>query len=305
MPLSAPADYITSGCDLQLMALTPRRRHKCSVLGAIALIGLALIVSDQVAAQSTVPDAPSAVVGLAAIDPLGNFEADPPDAPPHSSFRQLVRRGLKDQREIYTAPFRRSAVKWDIAVIAVTGGLIAADRHISGQISSSHLNVSRDISDAGLYGALGAVGASWLSGAVTDNAHARETGFLGAEALANSAAVYAVINVITGRQRPLEGNGKGHFFQNNTLDSSFPSGHAILTWSGAAVLAHEYPKSWVKWLAYGTATAVSVTRVTGKEHFPADVVVGSTFGYLIGRHIFRSHCKPGLSAACEIPSHTP
>ena len=257
------------------------------------------------AAQSTLPDAPSAVVGLAANGPLGNFEADSPDAPPHSSFGQLVRRGLKDQREIYTAPFRRSAVKWDIAVIAVTGGLIAADRHISGEISSSHINVSRDISDAGLYGALGAVGASWLSGAVTDNAHARETGFLGAEALANSAAVYAVINVITGRQRPLEGNGKGHFFQNNTLDSSFPSGHAILTWSGAAVLAHEYPKPWVKWLAYGTATAVSVTRVTGKEHFPADVVVGSTFGYLIGRHIFRSHCKPGLSAACEIPSHTP
>ena len=305
MPLSAPADYITSGCDLQRVALTPRRPHKRCVLGAIAVVGLALIVSDQVAAQSTVPDAPSAVVGLAANDGLGNFEADAPDAPPHSSFGRLVRRGLEDQRQIYTAPFRRSAVKWDIAVIAVSGGLIAADRHISGEISSSHLNVSRDISDVGLYGTLGAVGASWLSGAVTHDAHARETGFLGAEALANSAAVYAVINVITGRQRPLEGNGKGHFFQNNTLASSFPSGHAILTWSGAAVLTHEYPRPWVKWLAYGTATAVSVTRVTGKEHFPADVVVGSTFGYLIGRHIFRSHCKPGLSAACEISRHTP
>ena len=26
--------------------------------------------------------------------------------------------------------------------------------------------------------------------------------------------------------------------------------------------------------------------------------VGSTFGYLIGRHIFHSHCQVGLSAAC-------
>jgi len=29
------------------------------------------------------------------------------------------------------------------------------------------------------------------------------------------------------------------------------------------------------------------------------VVVGSTLGYLIGRHIFPAHCKVGLSAACS------
>ena len=282
---------------MQPASLTLARRGKRH-LGAAAVIGIALLMPNQIAAQSGLLDAPSAVVSHMADNTT--FDGDPPDASSHSSFGQLVKRGLEDQRQIYTAPFHRSALKWDFVIVAATGSLIAADRHISGDISSSNLNLSRDISDVGLYGTLGAVGVSWLTGAATHNAHAEETGFLGAEAIANSAALYAVINVISGRQRPLEDSGKGHFFQNNTLSSSFPSGHAILTWSGAAVLAHEYPKPWVKWLAYGTATAVSVTRVTGKEHFTADVFVGSTFGYLIGRHIFHSHCKPGLSPACPV-----
>jgi hypothetical protein len=42
----------------------------------------------------------------------------------------------------------------------------------------------------------------------------------------------------------------------------------------ASVLAHEYPQPWVQFLAYGTPATVSVTRVTGLEHFPADVAVG-------------------------------
>jgi hypothetical protein len=44
------------------------------------------------------------------------------------------------------------------------------------------------------------------------------------------------------------------------------------------------------------AAAVSVTRFTSLQHFPSDVVVGSTLGYSIGRHIFHAHCKAGLSA---------
>jgi hypothetical protein len=56
---------------------------------------------------------------------------------------------------------------------------------------------------------------------------------------------------------------------------------------------------WVEWLTYGTATAVSVTRFTSLQHFPSDVVVGSTVRYLIGRHIFHEHCKAGLSAICK------
>jgi hypothetical protein len=59
----------------------------------------------------------------------------------------------------------------------------------------------------------------------------------------------------------------------------------------ASVLAHEYPQPWVQFLAYGTAATVSVTRVTGLDHFPADVAVGGVFGYFIGQHIFHAHSR--------------
>ncbi len=304
MPLTDTGDYITLSCDLQHATWIAGRRAKIRGLLPMVVVCLVLWLSCRARAQSSLPDAPSAV-GRQAWADTHHDGGHPTRSSSHGSFHRLVERGLEDQREIYTAPFHRSALKWDIAVVAVTGGFIAADRHISGALSSDHLNVSRDISSVGLYGTMGAVGAAWFTGVTTHNPHAEETGYLGAEAFANSAVVYALMNVISGRQRPLEDSGKGHFFQNNTLDSSFPSGHAIIAWSGAAVLAHEYPKPWVKWLAYGTATAVSVTRMTSKQHFPADVVVGSTFGYLIGRHIFRAHCKPGLSAACEFTGQRP
>ena len=215
------------------------------------------------------------------------------------SLKSAVRRFGKDQVEIYSAPFHRSNLKWDALFLVGTGVLIATDRHAAGAISNDHINVSRDISSVGLFGTSAAAGALLLSGLVTHNDHARETGVLSAEALVNTVPIYVGLQFITGRERPNAGTGNGRFWRDNALSSSFPSGHALFTWSMASVIAHEYPRPWVKWLAYGTATAVSVARFTGREHFPSDVAVGSVIGYLVGRHIFNAHCRQGLSEACH------
>jgi len=232
----------------------------------------------------------------------GTTSADPQSTQSRSSdgaFKRAFRRFGKDQEEIYSAPFHRSNLKWDALFLAGTGVLIATDRQASRALSSDHVDPSRNISNVGLYGTSAAAGVLWLSGLATHNEHTRETGALSAEAFANAVPVYAGLQLITGRERPIEGTGNGRFWHNNALNSSFPSGHALFTWSMASVIAHEYPRPWVKWLVYGTATAVSVTRFTGREHFPSDVVVGSVVGYLIGRHIFQAHCKQGLSQGCH------
>jgi membrane-associated phospholipid phosphatase len=139
----------------------------------------------------------------------------------------------------------------------------------------------------------------FLSSLKTQDDHARETGILAAEAFGNTAALVGVMQLTAGRERPTEGNGNGRFWQNNALSSSFPSAHSSFTWALASVVAHEYPKPWVRWLVYGGATTVSVTRVTGLRHFPSDVEVGGVFGYLIGQQIFKAHCVPGLSTHCR------
>jgi hypothetical protein len=221
-----------------------------------------------------------------------------PDAQ-NGLLSRTLHRGLQDQKEIYSMPFQRRNLKWDALFLAGTGALLAVDERASRSLSQKHLDVSRNISNVGLIGTAAAVGGIWISGIKTQDDHARETGILSLEALANTATVYASTQILTGRERPLQGTGEGRFWQSNRLDSAFPSGHVIFTWSMAAIVAHEYPRPWVRWLAYGTAAAVSATRFTGKEHFPSDVVVGGALGYLIGTHIFHSHCQTGLSVACH------
>jgi membrane-associated phospholipid phosphatase len=215
-----------------------------------------------------------------------------------SVHRALVRFG-HDQAGIYTGPFKRSNLKWDALFLIGTAALIATDRHTSGALSNEHLNLSRDISDVGLYGTGIAAGAILITGMVTDNPHAKETGFLTAEALLDALPLYAGMQLIAGRERPTEGDGHGRFFQNHALDTAFPSGHVLFAWTMASVIAHEYPRTWVKVLLYTTATAVSVTRFTGREHFISDVAVGSVFGYFIGRYVFHAHCSTQFSEACH------
>jgi membrane-associated phospholipid phosphatase len=254
------------------------------------------------------PNAPSMVRDASFFSTEGSDRAcDPEESPGTAShdsshskfFSRWAKRGLHDQADIYMAPFHSSELKWAIGLPAVTLGLIAIDKHASGALSRNNTNVSTDISDAGLFTTAGAVGVLLLDGKTRGDSHALETGVLGAEAMANSGVVYAALQLITERQRPLQGTGRGSFFQTSSLDNSFPSGHTIITWTAASTIAHEYPKPWVQWLTYGTATAVSVTRFTSLQHFPSDVVVGSTLGYLIGRHIFHEHCKAGLSPVCK------
>ena len=72
-------------------------------------------------------------------------------------------------------------------------------------------------------------------------------------------------------------------------DPSFVSGHAIVAWSSAAVLASEYSKPWQQIGIYTLASGVSLTRVLGQNHFPTDALLGSVSGWLIGRYVYHSH----------------
>jgi hypothetical protein len=262
-------------------------------------------VCSETGSTTPLSDAPSAVLAQRFADDTSKAQTLPsartsPESTSQQNARPSVfRRAMQDQKAIYTAPFHRRSLKWDLLFLAATGGLMAGDRHISGAVSPDHATVSQHVSDVGMYSMTVSVAGLWLSSLKTQDDHARETGVLAAEAFGNTAAVVGVMQLIAGRDRPTEDGGNGRFWRNNALGSSFPSAHSSFTWTMASVVAHEYPKPWVRWLVYGTATTVSVTRVTGLNHFPSDVEVGGVFGYLIGQHIFNAHCVAGLSPHCR------
>ena len=217
--------------------------------------------------------------------------------------RELAKRFAHDQVRIFESPVRDIAQKPAnvrfLVPFAIAGVLIPADRHIEPTPSTGTVNAVRQISNVGLIGTAATVGGLYIYGLKKHNEHAHEAGFLGTESFADSVAMKELVNVISGRLRPEEGNGHGDFFVNHSWNSSFPSGHAMLTWSMATVLADEYPstKSRIFWYAVGST--VAATRVVGRKHFTSDVIVGSAAGFLIGRYVVRAHHRAMKHAADE------
>jgi membrane-associated phospholipid phosphatase len=204
--------------------------------------------------------------------------------------RQFFKNILRDQKAIWTSPFHLQGrdARWLAPLGLGTAALIATDRRTAEEIGKFHkqLNASRIVSYAGSgYGAGSVAVTFYLVGRATHNERARETGVLGAEALIDSAIVVTAMKAMTQRRRPTAAKGRSVFFH-----GSFPSGHAIEAWSLATVIANEYhDRRLVQITAYGIASAVSVARFTGRNHYLSDILVGSALGYGIGRYVYHAH----------------
>ncbi len=216
----------------------------------------------------------------------------------HSRERDFVLNIASDQKSFWTSPrqIRAEDAHWLLPLGAFSAGLMASDTAIEKTLPTSPTLIqrSRSLSNYGVASLIGTAATFYLWGRVTQNDHARETGLLGGEALANVLIDTSLLKFATGRQRPLAGNGQGQFWQGG---QSFPSDHAAAAWSIASVVAHEYPGPLTQLLAYGTASAVSAARVLGREHFTSDAVVGSALGWWIGRQVYRAHHDPELDGA--------
>ncbi|HLW53659.1 MAG TPA: capsule assembly Wzi family protein [Candidatus Angelobacter sp.] len=203
----------------------------------------------------------------------------------------------RDQKAIWTSPARlhvNDAV-WLAPTVAGFGVLIGSDRHSLARARSNAdaISTSDNLANGGLGVMIGVPAAMWAVGSWSGNAHERETGLLAGEAVINSFAITEALKAVFARQRPLVIGGDGKFFK-DPGNGSFPSAHAMLSWTAASVLVHEYPGILTQILAYGTAGAVSVSRVTGRHHFPSDVVVGSALGWFIGHEVYERRHDPAL-----------
>ncbi|HET6179391.1 MAG TPA: phosphatase PAP2 family protein [Candidatus Sulfotelmatobacter sp.] len=210
-----------------------------------------------------------------------------------------VKRTLEDQKGLYLAPLKVSNLKWDAIVLGGTAGLLIGDRSIENALPGGHYTfyqTSSDIAIAGLGATLASV---WIYGIKGDHPHARELGDLELETLVNTFLIYAPMQYIAGRQRPGEGNGHGNFLEHHAMNTSFPGGHAMFAWAMATVAAREYPKPWVRVLAYTSALTVTAGRLLGRDHWSSDMFVGTALGLAIGTHIFHARCDPELSESCR------
>jgi hypothetical protein len=200
-----------------------------------------------------------------------------------STSNNIVSDFLSDQKDIWTAPLhiKRGDVEWLAPIGAGAAALFATDHQISNAVKgdTSLRGPSNAISNVGSIAPYAIPGAMWFLGAVKHNSHTAEAGRLGTEAELDTEVVVQVLKLVTQRTRP-----------NLADNQSFPSGHAASAFALAAVMSSEYhDKPLVVVGSYGFATAVSLARVGGLNHFPSDVLVGAVIGELIGRYVVHHH----------------
>jgi Capsule assembly protein Wzi/PAP2 superfamily len=208
---------------------------------------------------------------------------------------RLLKHIEQDQKAIWTSPSRLHLLDadWLLPLGLATGAMLATDTEYSKHLSNSptRLKHSTDLSNYGLGGVAAVGGGLYLWGEMTHDDHKSETGLLAGEAAADSFAVVYGLKYAVGRQRPLQSGYRGNFWSGG---DSFPSEHAAAAWSIASVIAHEYPGPLTTLLAYGAASAISASRISAKQHFPSDVLIGSAIGWFVGQHVYRAHHDPTI-----------
>jgi membrane-associated phospholipid phosphatase len=223
---------------------------------------------------------------------------------PQPSLKGLRWQIIRDQKPLWLSPFhvQRSDLPWLGLMVGTAAGLIATDRQIGQRLSRSPpgngYTVSRNVGRVGgPWTDLGIAGLTYLAGRRTGDQTDQTTGLLELRAVSDSWLAVIILKTATQRPRPTftgglvrDHNADGEFFAGG---NSFPSGHAAGAFALAAVVSErERERRWVAPVAYGLASLVSVSRVTMRTHFPADVFVGAAVGCLIGRYVVRSAEHP-------------
>lgn len=259
--------------------------------GGLGIVAVGLMSCGMMMAQSA---------GVGGEAGLPNAPVPQVESAPEVTLKGLPKAVLVDQKSIWTSParIRTKDLVWLAPLAAATGVAIATDHYTMSSVVSQNPSFNADNVNASnvlIGGFIAAPVALFGVGQYEHDAKARETGLLGAEALLDGVVVEQGMKLVFWRERPSLDNSRGLFWQGDAgWDSSFPSSHATLAWSSAAVIAGEYRSPWVQASVYTLATGVSLTRVLGQEHFPTDVLVGSAVGWLIGHYVVRSHHHPSL-----------
>jgi membrane-associated phospholipid phosphatase len=182
------------------------------------------------------------------------------------------------------------------AVVGVTAGLLSLDAHDVAYFrrTSSFSGFNRGFSGPITAAEIALVPAVlYAFGLVHKDSYAQQTALLSGQAVVDSGILAIVMKDVSRRLRPSDiapgGDFSDTFFRSpKTIigaGSAFPSGHTILAFSVATVIARRYGRNhhWVPWVAYAMAGTIGFSRITLQSHFPSDVFLGAALGYSVAR----------------------
>lgn len=192
------------------------------------------------------------------------------------------------------APLSFSRNDWIIfgGVAGGTAGLMFLDESIQSMTlrnqQSDLYDASIDLAWTGhLIAADIASGLVYLSGLLSRNDELRVTGRMMGQSLIYAGTVALVLRLLTGRRWPAAKEGAFSFdtWPPDNTYHAFPSGHTVVVFALATVLAHQIDSWPVTVLLYGTAVASGLGRIYLDQHWASDILLGAVLGFTTGRFV--------------------
>lgn len=252
---------------------------------------------------------PGAIAGAAgqSLPPAPATVQDLPSAPAPdtrecalSALTVCLEHVAQDEKGIVLSPLHAPAEDlWWIVPFGVATGV--ALHYDTQAIQDLGVNPTREdhfdkiSAYGGLYAPFAAAAVGYAAGSARHDDYLKETAVLSAEAMADAGILDEGLKYAVDREYPRVDNARGDFWPQGVKgwpnNPSMPSEHAMNMWSFAHVVAGQYNGIATQAIVYGLAGTVSVSRVIAREHFPSDVLVGSTFGWLIGGYVLHHRSK--------------
>ena len=265
---------------------------------ALSILSFALILSPKATPAQDVSSAASAQPQVANGTSTSTSHSVIAPEDLEVSWRKMPARFLHDEKDMWLFPVKLAEGKHWLPTAIIVGGTAAflkedpplEHKVRQTDIFSEYNKVLKSSVSGGLI-AVVPVGFYAVS-LLRHDSYGQGTSLLAGEAVANDAVLVIVLKAITRRARPSEFPPNGayndtFFATRNSLfgnGSSFPSAHAMMSFSVATVFAQRYKQhKWVPYVAYALATAISFSRITTGAHFPSDVFIGAATGFAIAR----------------------
>ncbi len=187
---------------------------------------------------------------------------------------------------------------WDLAG---TAAAIAVGYSIDNNIKdfsqknvnslNNHIFIIDNIYGNG-YTLIGIVGV-YSYGLFLNDPGVRKIGLQTIQAVGYAGLITSILKSIVGRSRPYTNSGKANYHPFNTqaAETSFPSGHATVSFAVSTVLANNTDNIFLKILCYAASGWVDCSRIYHNDHWLSDVIAGSAIGYFVGNYVTSNYDK--------------
>ncbi|WP_299312588.1 phosphatase PAP2 family protein [uncultured Aquimarina sp.] len=193
-------------------------------------------------------------------------------------------------KNAYTQPFRWKSKDWATlgGIVAGTALIYLIDEPASDFFTDQEDDIPSFIKETGFrfgkplinYGLTTGV---YAFGLITKNEKVRKTGVLLIASATAGGIIQTISKTLAGRARPYTGKGKDSFqFYASEADyHSFPSGHAILSFTTAYAISKQFNNPYVKGGIYALGLVSPISRLWSGAHWLTDVTLGIVLSVVI------------------------